>query len=141
VAATLRRYRTAGQSTVEFALSVIVFVTLLCGVFDLGRGVYQNNGLAQAARELARVTSVHIGTPLGNSTETLAVLETQRRLVPALQDPTYACIDIDGSAITSTCKSGDWVKVTIHAVYRPVTPLLGLAGNFDFQSSSSVEIQ
>ena len=39
-----------GQSTVEFALAVIIFVTLLCGVFDLGRGVYQNNGLAQAAR-------------------------------------------------------------------------------------------
>ena len=54
-----------GQATVEFALSVIVFVTMLCGVFDLGRGVYENNALSEAAREIARTTSVHPGSPLG----------------------------------------------------------------------------
>jgi hypothetical protein len=135
-----REVSAAGQSTVEFALSVIIFVTLLCGVFDLGRGVYQNNGLAQAARELARVTSVHLGSPIGSSAETAAVLDTQKRLIPALEDPTFTCVDIDGSTVTGTCKPGYWVKVTIHAAFRPVTPLLGFAGSFDFQSSSSIQI-
>jgi hypothetical protein len=129
-----------GQATVEFALSVTVFLTLMCGVFDLGRGVYQNNGLSEAARELARVTSVHPGSPLGASAQTAAVLATQKKLIPNLQDPTFSCQDIDGSTISGTCQPGDWVKVTIHAPFTPATPIVGLIGQIDFQSSSSIQI-
>ena len=96
-----------------------VFLALVCGVFDLGRGVYQNNGLSEAARELARVTSVHPGSPLGSSAETAAVLATQKSLIPNLHDPTFSPQDIDGSAVSGTCQPGDWVKVTIHARSRP----------------------
>jgi TadE-like protein len=129
-----------GQATVEFALSVTVFLALVCGVFDLGRGVYQNNGLSEAARELARVTSVHPGSPLGSSAETAAVLATQKSLIPNLKDPTFSCQDIDGSAVSGTCQPGDWVKVTIHAPFTPATPVIGLVGQIDFQSSSSIQI-
>ena len=50
-----------GQGLVEFSLAVTVFLALIMGVVDLGRVVYQYNGGAEAARELARVTSVHPG--------------------------------------------------------------------------------
>ncbi|MGH2428507.1 MAG: TadE/TadG family type IV pilus assembly protein [Candidatus Limnocylindria bacterium] len=43
---------------VEFALSVSVFVIILVGLFDLGRGVWNYNALSQAAREGARLASV-----------------------------------------------------------------------------------
>jgi TadE-like protein len=129
-----------GQATVEFSLSVLLFLTMLCGVFDLGRGVYTNNALSEAAREVARVTSVHPGTPLGSSAETSAAVITQRRLVPNLGTPTYACVDIDGSSISGTCYPGYWVKVTINSSWSPVTPILGLAGTFTFAASSSIQI-
>ena len=74
--------RDAGQGLVEFALAITVFLVLVMGVVDLGRAVYQYNGGAEAARELARVTSVHPGSPLGASAETTDVLRTQRGLVP-----------------------------------------------------------
>ena len=47
-----------GQSIVEFALILPVFVLVLVGVFDLGRGIYAYNTISQAAREGARLAIV-----------------------------------------------------------------------------------
>ena len=38
----------------------IPFLILLMGVFDLGRGIYTMNGTSEAAREITRVTIVHL---------------------------------------------------------------------------------
>jgi len=136
-----RRHRSRGQALVEFALVLPIFLMLLMAVFDLGRAIYMYNGVAQAARELARVTSVYAGTPLGSTPETAAVLATQKALIPSLGDPTFACVDIDGSSITKTCVAGMQVKVVIVAPYQPVTPILSMVGNIDLASSSTFSIQ
>lgn len=137
-----RRARPAagGQALVEFSLTFVVFVTMLMGLVDLARGVYAFNGVSQAAREIARATSVHPGTTLGDSTETAAVLATQAGLVPGLGTPSFACVDIDGSPVTGDCVPGDWVKVTISATYQPITPVVSFLGTMSLQSSSSIEI-
>lgn len=132
--------RHSGQALVEFSLALIVFMVLLMGIFDLGRGIYMYNGVSQAAREIARVTSVHPGSVLGNSAQTAAVVATQKGLIPNLGNPTFACVDIDNAAVTGTCRGGMRVKVTIVAPYRPVTPLLGLVGTWNMASSSAVSI-
>ena len=49
--------RTGGQTLVEFALILPVFILLLFGVLDVGRYVYMNSVLSQAAREGARVAA------------------------------------------------------------------------------------
>jgi hypothetical protein len=134
------RHHERGQALVEFSLGIIVFLVMLMGLVDLGRGVYMYNGVSQAAREIARVTSVHPGSPLGASTEALGVLATQKSLIPDLGDPTFACVDIDGSSIAGTCQAGQWVRVTIAASYSPVTPLVGLVGPISMQSASSIQI-
>jgi hypothetical protein len=138
--------RDRGQALVEFSLAIVVFLVLMMAIFDFGRAIMQYNGVAQAAREIARVTAVHEGTdfstPEGRSVETLAVIETQKRLVPALEDPTITCVLIDGSVKATTCEEGDWINVEIHASYSPITPLLGLVGTWDlFSSSTSVQLQ
>ena len=146
----LRRHRAdsgRGQTLAEFALALPIFLFILMAVFDFGRAIYMYNGVSQASRELARATSVHrcAGSPctLGNSAETQAVLATQKSLIPNLQNPTYSCVDIDGSAINSatTCLPGNQVRVRIVARYSPITPLLGLTGTWDLQSTSTVSIQ
>jgi Flp pilus assembly protein TadG len=129
-----------GQALVEFALALIVFLVLLMGIFDLGRGIYMYNGVSQAAREIARVTSVHPGVTLGSSAETAEVVATQKSLVPNLGNPTFACVDIDNSAVAGTCRGGMRVKVTVVAPYRPVTPILGLVGTWNMSSTSAVSI-
>jgi Flp pilus assembly protein TadG len=129
-----------GQALVEFSLAITIFLVLLMGLFDLGRGLYQYNGVSQAASEIARVTSVHPGVTLGTSAETSAVISTQQNLIPNLGLPTFSCVDVDGSAISGTCRSGNWVKVTVGAPFGPVTPILGMVGAWNMQSSSSYEI-
>ncbi len=55
------RRRRGGQTLVEFALLLPVFVLLLFAVIDGGRLVYENSVVSQAAREAARQASVEAG--------------------------------------------------------------------------------
>ena len=141
-----QRHDEGGQALVEFSLAILVFLVLMMGIFDFGRAIYQYNGVAQAAREIARVTATHPGTDFttstGRSAETKAVIATQKGLVPNLGEPTIECVDITGAVIHTTCVPGEWIRVGIHAPYSPVTPLLGLVGIWNlFSSSTSVQLQ
>jgi Flp pilus assembly protein TadG len=131
-----------GQAVVEFSLAVIVFLVMLMGVFDLGRGIYEYNGVSQAAREIARRTSTHtVGVGgFGQSTETLAAINTQRGLIPELSPtPTIECVDSNGTSAGTSCTSGEFVRVTVTSSYTPIS-LLGLTGTFTFSSTSNVQV-
>ena len=131
-----------GQALVEFALAITVFLFLMMAIVDFGRGIYMYNGVSQAAREIARTTSVHPGAPLGASTNAGDTLAVQRRLVPALEDPTFSCISTETfSVVSRACVPGDLVRVEVTAQFEPLTPLLGAFGPFDLKGSSTVEIQ
>ena len=53
-----RGRRSRGQSLVEFALVLPIFLLMLFGLVDLGRYVYLNSTVSQAAREGARLAAV-----------------------------------------------------------------------------------
>ena len=130
-----------GQSITEMALVLIPFLLMLFGILDLGRGMYAYNAVAEAARELARATSVHTGDPLGTSTETAAVLATQYAVIPGLEPPVFTCVDITGAAADDDpCLPGNRVRVTVSAPFQPVTPLLLALGTMNLESASSVQI-
>lgn len=115
---------------------------MFIGLIDLGRAVLTFNGVAQAAREIARETSLHPGNgALGASAESQAVVATQKRLVPGLEDPTYECFDIAGVLQVDACQASDWVRVNVSAEFRPSLPLLTMLGPLTLTSSSSTEIQ
>ena len=145
----MKRLRTRdpkGQALVEFCLAIMVFLVLMMSVFDFGRAIYQYNGVAQAAREIARVTAVHAGpnfaTSAGQSPQTRAVIATQMGLIPNLQEPVITCVKIDGTLITTGCGRGKWINVSIIAPYTPLTPLLGLTGTWNlFSASTSMQLQ
>lgn len=52
------RDRSRGQSLVEFALILPVFVLILVGIFDVGRAIYAYNTVNNAARQGARLAIV-----------------------------------------------------------------------------------
>ena len=54
--------RSRGQTLVEFALVFPIFIAVLVGMVDVGRAVWANNAVANAAREAARYAIVHGGT-------------------------------------------------------------------------------
>ena len=142
--------RSRGQALVEFSLALVVFVLLVMAVFDFGRAIFTFNGVSQAAREIARTTSVHLGgdddAELGSSQETNETFVVQRALVPGLTfawQTDVTCVDGNGvaHAARDPCVAGvDYVKVRVSAPYRPVTPLLNFLGQFTFEGFSTIRI-
>ena len=55
----LIRDRNRGQTLVELALVLPVFILLIAGIFDFGRAIYGYNTVLNASREAARVAIVH----------------------------------------------------------------------------------
>jgi Flp pilus assembly protein TadG len=144
--------RSRGQSLVEFSLVLIPFVFLIMGIFDLGRGIYMMNGTAQAAREIARVASVHSGClpesadtcDLGSSTQIAEVVATQRRMLPGMAINTntdIVCVTIDDvtKATDKSCQWGtDYVRVRVTSNFTPITPIVSMFGSHLFESYSRV---
>ena len=125
---------TRGQALVEFALAIPIFLLLLVGLFDLGRGVFSYNTLTNAAREGARLAIVNQDVP-----SIIAHAKTQSAIVE-LNDPSvkvgfYHAKTSDGSPDTSspcnpvavTCLA----VVSFEATYQPITPIVS---NFLFPS-------
>ena len=137
-----RRREPQGQGLVEFALAIIIFLTVFVGIVDMARAVFTFNGVSEAAREITRETSVHPGTGgIGTSPETLAMVEIQKGLVQNLTVTGYTCVDLAGDPVAGTCKPGDWVRVGVQAQFTPVLPLLTALGPIVLSSVSSAEIQ
>lgn len=145
-----RRRRDRGQTLVEFSLALIPFLFLLMGVVDLGRGIYTNNGVAQAAREIARVTSVHQCTgPCTSATwsaETVEVINAQRALIPGLTTSSIAVACVSVADVTATlsdegkCPPGDYIRVTASVSIGLVTPLLPIPNPFTVSSTAHVQV-
>jgi len=56
-----RRERQDGQTLVEFALVLPIFLLVVFGLLDVGRLVFTNSALSQAAREGARLAATEAG--------------------------------------------------------------------------------
>lgn len=146
----VRRERRRGQGLVEFALVIPVFILVLFGLIDLGRYVYMNSTLSQAAREGARVASVEAswmgkadpscGSAAGpvcpaNVTALSAdvLAGANRMIVPfssiASSDLAFVCSDTPPASVPNgqACPApgiGDYVSVRVGATFRPLTPLI-----------------
>jgi len=139
-----------GQTLVEFSLALIPFLFLLMGVVDLGRVIYTNNAVAQAARELARTTSVHQCTgPCTSATWSADTLETfngQRALVPGLASSgvTIDCVDVADTAVTVAagkfCPPGNYIRVTTSVAIGLVTPIIPVPNPFTVSSTAHVQV-
>jgi Flp pilus assembly protein TadG len=136
-----------GQAVAEFALVLVPFLFLLFGVFDLGRGVYQFNAVAEAAREIARVTIVHpyaTCCTLGSSTEAQAVIQTQESVIPGLTDAgvTIECVDLADAVVDpDECRLGEFIRVTVQVSWEPASPLLAVLGVHEISSVSRMQFQ
>ncbi|HET8785696.1 MAG TPA: TadE/TadG family type IV pilus assembly protein [Candidatus Limnocylindrales bacterium] len=165
-----RRYRRSrGQSLVEFALVLPIFILLLFGLIDGGRLVYQHSVLSQAAREGARLASVEaswIGSadagcggtggpvcPASAAAMKTDIITAANRMIAPFAAVTSAEVfvrcDPSGGTPTgnwtgSTCSSnatGNVASVRITGTFRPITPVISqLVGNVSMSASTSMVI-
>jgi Flp pilus assembly protein TadG len=146
----LRRDREHGQALPEFALALIPFLFILMGVVDLGRGIYTSNGVAQAAREIARAASVHQCVGACNSAtwspDVVQVINAQKTLLPGLTTTgiTIDCVTITNAVVTidpgDGCPDGNYVRVTTSVSFTLVTPLLPVPNPFTVSSTAHVQV-
>jgi Flp pilus assembly protein TadG len=142
-----------GQSLVEFALIIPIFLFILFGLIDLGTYAFTNNILSQAAREGARVASTQAnwigkttadeptcndpGGPICPSAGAFItnVQTAVRNASSGLTSPVTVYVRCDDAAssppttawTTGSCASnhdtGDKVSVRLEYTFRPLTPV------------------
>lgn len=172
---TLRRpradrenHRSGGQSLVEFALVLPIFLFLLFAIIDGGRYVYLNSTLSNAAREAARLGSVEaswrgsIDTSCGttggpvcpaNDAALLANIRTaaNRQMAPfgTVANVYLSCVNSAG-----TPPSGAWtsascgapgasglISVRVTYTWRAITPVISnVMGTITASGSATVTI-
>ena len=119
--------RESGQELVEYALTLPIFLLLVFGIFDLGRGVYYYSALQNAAREGARYAIV-------NACDNPGVIARVKARAIGL-DP--------ADVIVPAPEWGeDTVQVTAQFSYQLVTPIVGAffpSRSIDMQSDSTMQ--
>lgn len=127
-----------GQSLVEFALALPVFLLLMLGVVDLGRGFYYNNMMANMAREGARYATV---APY----DTTGIF--QQVLNSAIGLDTPATLTVQAITRTSLGASGNArgnpITITVAYSMYALTPMISafIPNGLRLQSSSSMLIE
>ena len=135
----LGRERDRGQALVEFAFALPIFLLIVFGLIDLGRAVYVNNSLAEAARDGARYGSV----------QARAWDETRRTNVETwVLDRLVA---VPGASATVECTAAnpgigctveDIVTVTVETELDMITPLIGqILGPLSLEGRSEAIVQ
>jgi Flp pilus assembly protein TadG len=128
-----------GQSLVEFALVLPVFILVLMGLFDLGRAVYAFNTISNASREAVRVAIV-------NQTAADVQAEAMEQGVSLGLSPTDVGIVYGHPSGTGTCSSPYWVgclaSVTVNYTYVAATPVIGqIIGPLTLSSTTEMPVE
>jgi TadE-like protein len=136
------RRRRSGQSLVEFAVVLPVFLLVLAGILDFGLGLYSQMTVINAAREGARVGVVTIGDP------TVAVEDRVKAMSGGLDQSKLSisvkCERPSGSSFVACSGpqwvAGDGVLVTVHYDYAMLWPL-AFGNHLDLSSSVQMRIE
>lgn len=121
------RHEERGQTLVEFALVIPIFLLIVLGLFDVGRGVYAYNTIANATRAAVRVAIV--------DQDPVAIRSEARQAGVAL--------GLQDSDITLTsCSAFDCkFAVTITYDYEPATPMIGAIFNPTLSSTAEMPVE
>ncbi len=150
-----RRERTLGQSLVEFALILPVFLVILSAAIDLGRLAYARVTIANVAREASfqaaqTPTSYQAGQPCPTvDPATGDVPETNLVVCRAVLESTGSIVTVSPSDITLTCAPscseamGNTVTVTATGRFTLLTPVMAAffgGTTITFSSSATNQI-
>lgn len=132
------RHRERGQSLVEFAIVVPLFLVLVLGIVDFGMALRSYITLTNAAREGARV-----GVVCSDGDSTAASNAAIAQVVDS-----GSALDLTSSNVTQAttpCSTGSDVIVTAQYTYHFITPLGGfitlLGGSDSITLSSTTKMR
>ena len=127
------KHITRGQELVEYAITLPLFLILVLGILDLGRGVYYYSAMQNVVREGARYGSIHLEEP--GVENTICGLVTSRAIGVSLN-----CDDV----ITTFNFDQGIVEVTVVYPFEPVSQIItGFFGlnTLNFTTSSIMQLE
>jgi Flp pilus assembly protein TadG len=143
----LRRSR-PGQTLVEFALILPVFLLLLLGIMDLGRAVYDSSTLSNSAREGARlgITDQMCRDIWVRAKDHAVGIAADTTVAIEVRDPAGALVGTCPAIPTATdfvlSHYGDVVHVTVTYTYQAATPVIGrIVGTISLKGESKFAIE
>lgn len=128
------RRQSRGQTMVEFALLLPIFILVLVGIFDAGRAVYAYHTVNNAAREGGRQAIVdqtldHVQARAAQHAVALGVdpadviVDYRDTQTPETPD---SCLDVDGNDAVGTQYIYDCIAVVrVPYLYTAATPIVG----------------
>lgn len=108
----------AGQSLLEFSLALPIFLLLVFGLVDLGRGFYYNNLLSNVAREAARYAII-------DPNNTSAITTTANSAAIALDSSSSLAVSVITNRTSSGYLRGNPITVTVQYSLYAITPMIG----------------
>jgi Flp pilus assembly protein TadG len=138
------RGRSRGQTLVEFALVLPIFLVVVIGVFDLGRAVFSYNTLTNGVREGARLAAVNqevdsVQSRTSNQAITLGLTNADITVSYVVDDGTDPS---DNAACASPIALDCQVVVRASYSWSAITPLIGqLIGPQTFTTTSVQPIE
>lgn len=116
-----------GQSLVEFAIVIPIFILVLLGLFDIGRAVWNYSTVANAAREATRVAVVN---------QNPAAVRDAAKQAGAGLGLTDADISLT-ECFTQECL----YSVTVTFDYTPSTPIIGNLFDPTLKSTATMPVE
>ena len=141
-AARTARRRRDGQSLVEFAVVLPIFLLILAGILDFGLGLYSQMTVINAAREGARLGVVEPGnvSDIDDRVQAMTGGLDQSQLTHDGVVPAAVRLDLRGVAPSPEWQSGDAVVVKVVYNYRMLWPL-ALGNHLDLSSTVQMRIE
>ncbi len=127
--------KSRGQSLLEFALTLPVFLWLVLGLFDLGRGVASYTVLSNSAREGARAATI----PLTSDADVAAAVNSQTVILGTVPSGDITIVP----PVQSDRTSGKKITVEVRYRFQPVTPLVSnvVGSTISMRATSTVTIE
>jgi len=135
-----------GQSLVEFALVLPVFLLLLFGVIDGGRAIFAYNQMSQVTRAVARASTTCFDTTPACDQTSGPIASSIASQAAGYQSPvtwTVQCVDPTTGTVlggATPCSPGDLVRVSIAASFSLLTPIASSFGPVNVGSKTEQEI-
>lgn len=139
------RRRTSGQALVEFAIVIPIIIFIVLGLFDLGRGIFSYNTLAQSARagsrmaivdqrsDQVRAAAIAAAPTLGLGTGNVAVCFKES------DSGQTGCGSSADDCPSATREIGCLAVVVVSTTYSPITPVISSLWSSIALTSTSIE--
>lgn len=141
------KIKSAGQSLVEFALILPLFMVLIMALFDIGRAVLYYAALNTAAREGTRFAIVQPANEYDTSEIyplncNIATSTANTKICDEITDKLFGISELSGSTILidhfDNSNGDPLIWVGIELAYNPITPGLDLIGAFNLNVESQM---